>query len=263
MLCREIIDVIEKTYPASYAMEWDNVGFLLGSPDRDVKKIYVALDAVDAVIEEAVKENADMLVTHHPLIFSGMRQIRADDFTGRRLIRLIKEDIACYAMHTNYDVLGMAELSEQRMGVSGGRPLMETHPEGLADKKPQGIGRVVDLETPMSLLECCRQVKERFCLEHVKVFGDLNGCIKRIAISPGAGKSMVNPAVLAQADVLITGDMDHHTGIDAVARGLSVIDGGHYGIEKIFIPHMAEFFRDRFPEIQVIAAPESHPFQIM
>ena len=111
MLCREIIDVIEKAYPASYAMEWDNVGLLLGSPDRDVKKIYVALDAVDAVIEEAVKEHADMLVTHHPLIFSGMRQIRTDDFTGRRLIRLIKEDIACYAMHTNYDVLGMAELS--------------------------------------------------------------------------------------------------------------------------------------------------------
>ena len=260
MLCREIIDVIEKTYPASYAMEWDNVGLLLGSPDRDVKKIYVALDAVDAVIEEAVKEHADMLVTHHPLIFSGMRQIRTDDFTGRRLIRLIKEDIACYAMHTNYDVLGMAELSEQRMGLSGGRPLMETHPEGLADKKPQGIGRVVDLESPMSLLECCRQVKERFCLEHVKVFGDLNGCIKRIAISPGAGKSMVAPAVFAQADVLITGDIGHHEGIDAVAQGMAVIDAGHYGMEHIFVEDMKQFLTEHLPGVEVITAPVRHPY---
>lgn len=263
MLCRDIIDMIEKDYPVSCAMEWDNPGLLVGSLDKEVKRIFVALDAVDEVIEAAAEAHADLLVTHHPLIFSGMRSIRDDDFIGKRIIRLIQEDIAYYAMHTNYDVMGMAELSGKIMGFTKGQVLEITCPEGPVDGKPQGIGRVSDLEESVSLEECCRQVKQRFGLSHVKVFGDLKAPIKRAAISPGSGKSMIGAALKAHADVLITGDIDHHTGIDAAAKGLSIIDGGHYGIEQIFVGDMAGFFRKRIPEITVIEAPVCHPFQII
>lgn len=263
MLCRDIIEIIEKDYPASCALDWDNVGLLVGSPEKEVKRVYVALDAVDEVIEAAVKAGADMLVTHHPLIFSGMRKIRSDEFIGKRVIRLIREDIAYYAMHTNYDVMGMAELSGRVMGLQDSQVLELTCPEGPIDGKPQGIGRVADLQEPVSLEECCRQVKERFDLTCVKVFGDLKGLVKRVAISPGSGKSMIGAALQARADVLITGDIDHHTGIDAVAQGLAIIDGGHYGIEQIFIRDMEEFFQDRIPEIRVATAPSCQPFQII
>lgn len=260
MLCRDIIEVIETRYPVSFALDWDNVGLLVGDPEREVKRIYVALDATAEVIEEAANVHADMLVTHHPLIFSGMRRLRMDDFTGRRVIRLIQENIAYYAMHTNYDVMGMAELSERVMGLQGGRVLEVTCPESPIDGKPQGIGRVADLKETVRLEECCEQVKQRFHLEYVKVFGDLQAPVRRIAISPGAGKSMVQAALKAEADVLITGDIDHHTGIDAVAQGLAIVDGGHYGIEKIFIQDMVDFFEKNIPEAAVLVAPESHPF---
>lgn len=263
MLCREIIDVIEKSYPRSCALAWDNVGLLVGSRDKKVRRIYVALDAVDEVIEAAAAAHADMLVTHHPMIFSDLRRITEDDFIGRRIIRLIQEDMAYYAMHTNYDVMGMAEVSSRVMGMRDSQVLEVTCPEGPADGKPQGIGRVADLEKTVCLAECCEQVKERFSLDTVRVFGDLTSRVKRIAISPGAGKSMVKAALWARADVLITGDIDHHTGIDAVAQGLAVIDAGHYGIEQIFIRDIAEFLKKSFPDAEVMEAPVCQPFQVV
>lgn len=263
MLCRDVIENIEKHYPISCALDWDNVGLLVGSPEKEVKRVYVALDPTAEVIEAAAEANADMLVTHHPLIFSGIRSIRTDEFIGRRVIRLIQEDIAYYAMHTNYDVMRMAELSGHILGLEEGRVLEVTCPASPADGKPQGIGRAADLKESVNLEECCRWVKQSFGLDHVKVFGDIKTPVKRVAVSPGAGKSMVRAALLAEADVLVTGDIDHHTGIDAVARGLSIIDGGHYGTEHIFIRDMAGFFSERLPEIAVEADPPRRPFQII
>ena len=107
MKCREIIENIEKSYPRNYALEWDNVGLLAGSHEKEVRRIYVALDATDEVIEAAIAAGADLLVTHHPMIFSPVSRITDEDFIGRRLLRLIQGNIAYYAMHTNYDVLRM------------------------------------------------------------------------------------------------------------------------------------------------------------
>jgi len=89
MLCKEIMEIIEEKYARTYALDWDNVGLLAGRSDKSVKKIYVALDATDEVIDAAIKMGADMLVTHHPLIMSGLKKITDGDFIGNRLIRLI------------------------------------------------------------------------------------------------------------------------------------------------------------------------------
>ena len=117
MLCREVTDIIEQRFPKEYALDWDNVGLLAGRDDKEVRCIYIALDASDEVIHAAARQGADMLVTHHPLIFSGMKRITNQDFIGRRILGLIRRDISYYAMHTNYDVLGMAALSGSMIGL--------------------------------------------------------------------------------------------------------------------------------------------------
>lgn len=256
MLCKEIIEIIEKRCPKEWALEWDNVGLLCGRQDRGVKKIYVALDATDEVIDEALRSKADMLVTHHPLIFHGVKQINDTDLTGRRLLKLMESGVCCYAMHTNYDVLGMAELSAGIMGLQDSEVLEVTAGE-------EGIGRVGSLKEPVTLEELCRDVKEKFRLESVKVFGRLERRISRAAISPGAGKSMVEPAIRKGADVLVTGDIDHHTGIDAAAMGLNIIDAGHYGLEHIFIEDMGRYLEETIPEVEIVRAGIQHPFQIV
>ena len=117
MLCKEVMDILEENYPADYALDWDNVGLLVGRDDKEVRRIYVALDADDETIEAAVRWKADMLVTHHPMIFSGLKRINNLDFIGARILKLVQNDISYYAMHTNYDVLGMAELSGRKMSL--------------------------------------------------------------------------------------------------------------------------------------------------
>ena len=260
MLCQEIVRVIESVYPAEAALDFDNVGLLAGRAKKEVKKVYIGLDPTDRVIEEAVRAGADMLITHHPLIFSPLKRVTDDDFIARRVMRLIRADISCYAMHTNYDVLGMAGLSEKILGISDAKVLDVTM---VRDGKEEGISRVGNLKEPMTLRECCVYVKHRLNLESVKVFGDMDRKVSRLAVSPGSGRSAVAPAIANGADVLVTGDMGHHEGLDAVERGLSVIDAGHYGTEYIFIDDMRRFFEEKMPGIEVAVSPIIHPFQVI
>ncbi len=260
MLCQEIVRVIESVYPAEAALDFDNVGLLAGRAKKEVKKVYIGLDPTDRVIEEAVRAGADMLITHHPLIFSPLKRVTDDDFIARRVMRLIRADISCYAMHTNYDVLGMAGLSEKILGISDAKVLDVTM---VRDGKEEGIGRVGNLKEPMTLRECCVYVKHRLNLESVKVFGDMDRKVSRLAVSPGSGRSAVAPAIANGADVLVTGDIGHHDGLDAVERGLSVIDAGHYGTEYIFIDDMRRFFEEKMPGIEVAVSPIIHPFQVI
>lgn len=258
MLCKEIMKLIEGTYPKHAALEWDNVGLLAGRTEKKVKKIYVALDATDEVIDEAVGMGADMLVTHHPLIFSPLKKITDEHFIGNRVVKLLQHDISYYAMHTNYDVMGMAQLAGEKLGLKEAEVLEMTSPEFN-----EGIGRVGSLERSMTLEECCGLVKNRFGLSEVKVFGERKKQVERAAISPGSGKSMIKIAVQKGADVLITGDIDHHEGIDAVAQGLAVIDAGHYGLEHIFIEDMAAFLRKNAAGVSVEQAQIRHPFYMV
>ena len=122
---------------------------------------------------------------------------------------------------------------------------------------------MADLDRPVTLRECGQEVKDSFRLGSVKIFGDLDARVRRIAISPGSGKSMIRAALDKKADVLITGDIGHHEGIDAVAQGLAVIDAGHYGIEHIFMEDMRQYLGSHLTDVEVMAAPIMHPFTIM
>lgn len=260
MKCYEIIEKLETLSPASYAEEWDNIGLLAGRRDKVINTIYIALDATDDVIEEAVRLKADLLLTHHPLIFKKMSRVNTDDFIGRRVFRLIQSDICYYAMHTNFDVMGMADAAADELKLRNRQVLSVTYEDDISK---EGCGRSGKLFRKMSLAECAELVKRTYQVPNVRVFGNLTDMVEMAAVMPGSGGSYIQDALRAGADVMITGDIDHHEGIDAVAQGLNVIDAGHYGIEKLFIPYMKEFLHRELPSIQLYQAELKEPFVVV
>lgn len=239
MKLRMIMNWLEELSPLHYAEEWDNVGLLLGDEEQEIHHIMIALDASDYVISQAVEQKADLLLTHHPMIFHAVKQMNNHSLTGRRIWKLATHQIGYYAMHTNFDIKGgMGELAGERIHLKDMVPLEITTREA---EEAEGIGRVGTLEHPMTVREMAEIVKREFDLENVIVYGDAETIVRRVAISPGSGKSEINHALSADAELLITGDIGHHEGIDAVDQGLVILDATHYGLEHIFISFMAEY----------------------
>lgn len=260
MRCRELINKLEMLSPRSYAEAWDNPGLLTGRYEKEIGKVMVALDATDEVIEEAVEAGVDFLLTHHPLIFSARKQINDDDFIGRRLVKLLGNDICCYAMHTNFDVMGMADAAADELSICEREVLCVTYEDDISK---EGCGRVGKLPKRMSVADLAAFVKARFHVPNVRVFGDMGDIVEVAAVMPGSGGSYIKNAVNAGADVMITGDIDHHEGIDAVAQGLTIIDAGHYGIEKIFISYMEDFMKRELPELCIYKTEIKEPFAVI
>lgn len=260
MKCYEIIDKLEDLSPTEFAEEWDNIGLLAGRRDKEVRTVYIALDATDAVIGEAVRLGADLLLTHHPLIFKKMSRVNTDDFIGRRVCELIRNDISYYAMHTNFDVMGMADAAADELSLKDRRVLDVTYEDDISK---EGCGRVGELKDSMRVEALAGLVKEKFHVPNVRVFGDLDSPVRTVAVMPGSGGGFIQDALAAGADAMITGDVGHHEGIDAVAQGLAVIDAGHYGIEKLFISYMEEFMKRELPGVQIYKAEIREPFIVV
>ena len=245
----EIINAIENAYPRSLAESWDNPGLLCGRRDKEVENIVIALDASSRVVEYAVRIGADMILTHHPVIFDGIRSVSDDTFTGRKLLAMIEHGIACYAMHTNFDIAkgGMAYAAAEKMGLKDCIPLEHT---GEQDGAPVGIGFVSDLQKTMSASELAAFSKQCFGLRSVFYY-DGGKPIKRVAVCPGSGRHMMPAVIAAGADAFITGDTGHHDGMDYADEGITLIDAGHFGVEHIFTEHMKNFLETRFPELKL------------
>lgn len=260
MKAYELISWLEKKYSPSFAENWDNVGLLVGNDEKEVNHVFLALDLTEEILNQALEAGADMILTHHPMIFSGIKKINNHTFTGRKIIKLIQENIPYYAMHTNYDVLGMADLSAGYLKLTDTKVLSVTYKEG---EREEGFGRVGRLPRKMSLLECARYVKECNGLSDVRFYGNADKEVERAAVCTGSGKSMIKDAISAGADVFITGDIDHHTGIDAAAQGISIIDAGHYGTEYIFADNMKKVLKETFPELSVTCARVESPYTVV
>lgn len=261
MKCIDIIKLLEELAPPSYACGWDNPGLICGRKEKEIKKVLVALDVTNSAIQKAVEEGADMILTHHPMVFSAVKQINEDSFLGEKLLTLIEEKICCYAMHTNYDIAGgMAEICGAKMELEGAEPFELT---GEIDERPVGIGQVGYLPTKMSLKECAEKVKKAFGLSEVLVFGDLEQTVHYAAISPGSGRSMLKEADKKQVDVLITGDIGHHEGLDSKDMGFAVIEAGHYGLEQVFIGHLCEYLKEHAEGVEAVPYYEGMPYTVL
>ncbi|MGI6093910.1 MAG: Nif3-like dinuclear metal center hexameric protein [Lachnospiraceae bacterium] len=260
MKCSDVIAKLEQIHPPYLAESWDNVGLLTGNREKEVNRVFLALDATDDVIKRAGEWKADMLITHHPMIFSGMKQITGDHFIGRRVIRLIESGISYYAMHTNFDICGMADLSAEYLKLSDTQVLEVTWEE---NGRTEGLGRVGMLPQTMTLRDCGRFVKEQFCLSDVRIYGDPNMEVSRAAICTGSGKSTLPAALAAGAQVMITGDIDYHTGIDWSAQGIGLIDAGHYGTEYIFMEYMKQELKREFPQLETACMEIIPPYTLL
>lgn len=260
MKVKEIIDRLRTFAPEEYALEWDNSGLLLGRAAKEVKRILIAVDADDETVKEALRTETDLLISHHPLIFSAIKKMTDEEFIGARLLKLAANDTAYYAMHTNYDVCRMGKLAAERLGLKETEPLEET---GEYLGEAAGIGRIGWLGQEMPLSGFAALVKERFGTEGIRCFG-WEKPVRRIAVCPGAGSSVIKAALARKADVLLTGDIGHHSGIDAKAQGLSVLDAGHYGLEHIFMEDVRDFLRETLEdEAEISVMPKRLPFTVI
>lgn len=260
MKVKELTRWIEEKFPPKAAEDWDNVGLLVGDDEKEIHHIFLALDLTEETLLEAVSAGADMILTHHPMIFTNIRKINNHTFTGRKILTLIRKDISYYAMHTNYDILGMAQLSADYLKLKDAAVLSVTEE---IDGKQEGFGRVGMLPKKMTLKECALFVKGAYKLGDVKVYGDLDMEVERAAVCTGSGKSMIEEALKNHAQVYVTGDIDHHTGIDTVAQGMALIDAGHYGTEYIFMEAMKEELLKAFPNMEVSCAKVKSPYTIL
>lgn len=257
MILSEIMERLEAFCPASFAQSWDNVGLQTGRTASDISTVCLCVDVTSAVIDEARHHGAQLLVTHHPLLFTGTKRVTDQDYVGKRILELARGDIACFSLHTNFDVLHMADAAADDLRLRNRRVLEVTFEDDLSR---EGLGRIGDLPEHMTLRECAVYVRDTFRIPNVRVFGDPDQPVVCAAILPGSGSDEIDISLKEGADVMITGDISHHKGIDAVEKGIAVIDAGHYGIEKIFVPYMRDFLRREFPDLTVIEAKESEPF---
>lgn len=245
MKCSEIIKILEKQSPSEYALDWDNVGLLVGRRDKEVKKLLLCVDATKEVCEYAIENKFDMIVTHHPMIFGKMRRVNDETVLGNKIISLIEAGICCYAMHTNFDTKGgMGKLAADMIKLKNKEVLEET-------KDGEGIGMIGIMDETMTLKELSILIKNTFELSNVIVFGEIDNRVEKIAISPGSGKSVIDTAINKGCNCLVTGDIGHHDAIDAMECGLNIIDASHYGIEKIFMKFMENYLKDYISDVEI------------
>lgn len=259
MKCNDILLALEELCPVEYREEWDNVGLLVGDLNRDVQTVYLAVDATSEVIDQAIAAGADLLLTHHPLIFTPLKKIVFGDIVGERVIKLIQADVSYIAMHTNFDVMGMADAVADRLHIGNREVLSVTYEDDISS---EGIGRVGDVLTsqPMNAYKYAEFIAGVFGLSDVRIWGDGERPVNRVAVVPGSGAEYYKEAVSGKADVLVTGDVTHHKALDAIEAGITVIDAGHYGLEKIFTEYMRDFLTRSFPNLQVIVERSHEPF---
>lgn len=252
MKVRDFIEKMNEFCPFDSAYSWDNVGLLVGDCDSDIKGIYIALDVSDEVIEHALEKNCNLILTHHPMIFKPVPRVVNSDMNGRRIISMIKNNMSYVAMHTNFDVYIMWKIVAEKLGFSDYKVLDITGEDG---EEPIGIGSISLLKNPLSIEELAILIKEKMGLPFVTYYGDKKKVVSTVAVVPGSGKSEINTAILMGAEVLITGDITHHEGIDAEGSGLSIIDAGHDGLERIFINYMRDYLFSCFTDIIIETEP--------
>lgn len=233
MICKDIINSLEIKYPKNNAEEWDNVGLIVGDRKKEVKKIQISLDATERSIDLAIANKVDMIITHHPMIFKGIKNIDYSTVLGRKISKLIKNDIVVYALHTNLDS-SIGGLNNFVVEILGEESTKIIDPQ--LDKEEVGIGRMYTLKQERTINEYIDIIKEKFKIENLRVIcQDVNQKIRKIAIVNGSGMSYWRKAKSMGADLFITGDIGYHDALDAKENNLNVIDIGHFESEICFV----------------------------
>ncbi len=226
----EIIHSLERIAPKSLAEAWDNVGLQMGASKQEIKKILLTLDVTEDVVKEAINQNVDLILSHHPFIFKGLRTLSLDTDKGRLIKTLIQNDIAIYVAHTNLDKaeFGLNAYVAKKLGLGA---IASLNPEEDLEND-HGLGKIGNLEWPLSADEWLAVVKKNLEIDDLYGAGQVAEKIKKVALCTGSGSDLMGLAKLKKADVFITGDMKYHDGQRAEELGLWVLNAGHFGTEK-------------------------------
>ena len=254
-----IADALNRWAPSKLAEEWDNVGVLVGDPAAEVEKILVCLDAGLPAIDHAVEIGAQMIVSHHPMIFRPIKNVRLDLPIGRRLRMLLKNDIAVFAAHTNLDSAlgGVNDVLAEKIGLVDVKMLERESIEPT-------LGRIGRLTEEMSPRDFAAHVKRVLRADYVRLVDAGIGAIKKVGICGGAGADFMMRAKFYGADAFVTGDVKYHEAQAAVDNGIHVIDAGHFATEHPIVEVLAEKLRAEFEQLDVVVFDgESDVFSIV
>ena len=266
---RTIEDIMEKYAPAILKEDYDNVGLMVGDSDAEVTKILIALDCTLDVIYEAMDNGCNFILTHHPLLFIKPKTITTDTLVGKKIIKLIKNDINVYASHTNLDSAkgGLNDIATEILGFNKYK-IIEPSKNLDYDEGHSGIGRLVFLDEPIKLGELCENVKKTFNTEFIRYVGDDNDLIKTIAIINGSGEDFFYDSVKLGADCIITGDTKYHHVSDFKEENIALIDAGHFATEWTPLKIFGEKFKKQLIENGydnevIISQSTQDPYKIM
>lgn len=248
MIITEFIQKFEEYFPTHLSYKWDNVGLQLGNETLEITNILLSLDLSNEVIDEAISNNVNFIVLHHPMIFTAIKSITTKNYLGNMIMKAIKNNINIYVAHTNFDIsnYGMNKILADMLGLQNQHIIeMETLQEGL--------GRYGLLKEPVSLSEFIRTVKTTFNIDSAKLIGNckIDKLIQSVAICGGSGSSLLTNDILEACDIYISGDITYHHALDAINKGLIVLDVGH-NIEKNSLTKLSELITEFSTEYKVI-----------
>ena len=228
--------------PAGLAAEWDNVGLLVGDPEREVRRILTTLDITEAVVEEAIGAGVDLIVSHHPVMncaWHPVQTLRTDDRQGRILTKLVENRISAICMHTNLDAAegGVNDVLAKKLG------LLNT--EYLNEEK---IGRVGTLKCELPLVEFTRFVVKSLGCNGLR-YTDCGKPVHRVAVGGGACGDYIAQAVALGCDTFVTSDLRYHDFLDT--KELNLIDAGHFPTEQVIVPELCRQLQAAFPAASV------------
>lgn len=232
---KTLMEYLEQWAPVTLAESWDNPGLLVGDGEAEVKKVLVALDVTDAVLDEAENLGANWIVTHHPMLFSAMKQITTSTPNGRRILRMAKAGIQHYAMHTNLDI-AFGGTNDVLAQVAGLTQVEVLSPSCEQNGKENGLGRIGMLPKPMAFCDFAEALRKALGLTHINIVGDRNRQVQRVALCTGSGMDFLLDAAHKGADVYISGDIRFHESQKALDAGICLIDATHYASEVLIVP---------------------------
>ncbi len=239
----EIIAYLEELAPKHLAEDYDNVGLMVGDKEALVSKVVISLDTDEKVADFAAKNGAQLVISHHPLLFKPAKSITKSDCLGRTIYNLIKNDISLYAMHTNFD------------SVSGGlgdyffKTACDVEAyDSIEGEFPDGIGRIAELSKEITFGELIDRIKKGLLINSIRYVGDENMPVKTIAACNGGGADLIFGAYSMGADVYISGDLKYHHARYAYENGRFLIEVPHYEAEIIFCEYLSELLNKKFKE---------------
>lgn len=237
-----ILELLQEKAPVEARLDFDNVGLLVGRAERRVGKVMAALDITDEVISEAISEDADLIVSHHPLFFE-LKAVTDRSWTGERTLRLAENRIAAICMHTNLDASrgGVNDALLDTLGLTY---------TGELDEETM-IGRVGELPQAVSMPEFLKTVKASLSANGLR-YHNAGRPVKRVAVCGGSGGGEIALAHAAGCDTYVTADIKYDPFLEAKHLGVNLIDADHFCTENVVVPVLCAWIREVYPEVEVM-----------